>query len=176
MSTPPQARGTGRREPGRVAVLDGLAEPGEVLDADQVQIQPQLPGADGIADRGHAPVRLSSAALTAAGAAIQSSRSGWRAGSPGRQRREAVHSGGDAARPDSRTDHGPWAGIAGQCDAERRLGMPTESIGICEPMRAEHLFGRGMAWRLVGQSMGSKRLVSGHRPLQRSYLVPGRSR
>ena len=33
--------------------------------------------------------------------------------------------------------------------------MPTKLIGICEPMRTEHPFGLGVAWRMVGQPMGA---------------------
>jgi len=30
---------------------------------------------------------------------------------------------------------------SGYMSAERRIGMPTEAIGVCEPMLAEHPFG-----------------------------------
>jgi hypothetical protein len=38
---------------------------------------------------------------------------------------------------------------------ERRIGMPTEAVGICEPMLTAHPFGLGVAWLMAGRPMGA---------------------
>ena len=64
--------------------------------------------------------------------------------------------------------------------------MPTEAIGIREPMLTEHLFGLGVAWRVAGRPMGafypflsgrdSLRAAVGRRPSRREPggFLPGR--
>src|SRR5215468_3110521 len=55
--------------------------------------------------------------------------------------------------------------------AERRIGMPTEAIGICEPTLTEHPFGRGVAWRMAGQPTAHSALS----PVTRSCAVTSSS-
>src|SRR5262249_3439853 len=51
----------------------------------------------------------------------------------------------------SHTLHKPQEIAGFAFNTYRRIGMPTEAIGICEPTLTEHPFGRGVAWRMAGQ-------------------------
>jgi hypothetical protein len=51
--------------------------------------------------------------------------------------------------------------------------MPTETIGICEPVRVDYPFGYGVAWGMAGQPIGSQILVPGHRPWRQSHSRSG---
>ena len=59
--------------------------------------------------------------------------------------------------PGKRASHTVTSGIVGSDPdrTDRRIGMPTEAIGICEPMLTEHPFGLGVAWRMAGRPVGA---------------------
>src|SRR5262245_66585660 len=80
------------------------------------------------------------------------------------QRPDALPPGDNSQQPERMPCDSTWArrtSLNDRWHAERRIGMPTEAIGICKPTLTEHQFGHGGWLPACGPAEDSSPLAPG---------------